>query len=86
MWLLPLEPSEMYCIAAIAFSSAVLLLYHYKYDPDKRIERFYFKTSKIEYAIFRFAYVILITSAIMCVRHLIDGIVKRMKASYSART
>ena len=76
---MPLDINEKYCIAAIAFNATVLILYHYKLDPDKRIERFYFKNSKAEHAIFKLCYYILIVSLMMCARHLIESVIKRLK-------
>jgi hypothetical protein len=65
----------VYAIAVALTTGLILFLYNFKLDPYKNIERFYFKNSKVEYAIFKFTYAIIMLSFILSVRFLIMKLV-----------
>lgn len=59
-----------YSIAAALVCGSLLYAYHFHLDPYKNIERFYFKRSKTQYAIFKLAYTTILLSTILSVRFL----------------
>ncbi len=61
----------VYAIAVAITTGLILFFYNFKLDPYKNIERFYFRNSKTEYAIFKFTYAIIMLSFILSVRFLI---------------
>ena len=60
------DETAIYCFIIVV----ILVIYHFYVDPDKDIERHYFKTSKVEHALFKLAYYIILVSLILCVRYL----------------
>jgi hypothetical protein len=61
----------LYAIAVAITTGLILYFYNFKLDPYKNIERFYFKNSKVEYAVFKFTYAIIMLSFILSVRFLV---------------
>lgn len=68
----------VYAIAVALSTGLILLFYNFKLDPYKNIERFYFRNSKVEYAIFKFTYAIIMLSFILSVRYIIMKLVVRI--------
>lgn len=60
-----------YSFGAIVVCGVTLYIYHFHIDPYKNIERFYFKTSKVEYAAFKIAQSVLMLSLILSARFLV---------------
>jgi len=61
----------VYAIAVALSTGLILLFYNFKLDPYKNIERFYFRNSKVEYAVFKFTYAIIMLSFILSVRYIV---------------
>ena len=61
----------IYCFIIVIINGLVLLYYHFKIDPYKDIERHCFKNSKLNYAIFRFVYLIILFSFIFSLRYIV---------------
>lgn len=66
-----LDETGFYAFAIVTFNSILLLMYHFKIDPNKKIERFYFKKNKIEYGLFKAAYFIILVSFILSLRYVV---------------
>jgi hypothetical protein len=69
-----MDETTLYCIIIIIINSIVLLLYHFRIDPNKDIERYYYKKDKIQHCCFKLAYLIILLSLIFSIRYLLyDG-------------
>lgn len=65
----------IYSVAVALATGLILVVYNFRLDPYKNIERFYFRTSKVEYAIFKFTYAVIMLSCILSLRYIIVTIV-----------
>ena len=61
----------LYCFFIVVFNAVVLAFYHFRVDPNKDIERHYFRTNKTHYAVFKLAYFTIMVSFVMSVRYLL---------------
>lgn len=68
---MPIDETIIYALAIVVFNSVLLLYYHFKIDPYKKIERFYFKHNKIEYGLFKASYFIIIASFVLNLRYIV---------------
>ena len=64
------KPTIIYAVLVALSTGMILLIYNYKIDPYKNIERFYFKKSKAEYAIFKLTYALILLSCILSTKYL----------------
>lgn len=60
-----------YAVGAMVVCGILLLVYNYYIDPYKNIERFYFKTSKTQYILFKLTYAVILFSFIVSARFLV---------------
>ena len=60
-----------YAVGTVTVCGLVLLVYNYYIDPYKNIERFYFKTSKPQYMLFKLTYAVVLFSFIVSARFLV---------------
>jgi hypothetical protein len=75
------DETLIYC-GTIFISTGILLgLYHFYVDPNKDIERHYFKNNKIEYSIYKLAYMIIFFSCIFSIRYIIYELFSFMSGS-----
>ena len=58
-----------YCFVIVIFNAMVLLVYHFKVDPYKDVERYYFQSNKLHYCVFKLAYSIILISFIFSLRY-----------------
>ena len=65
----------IYSVTVAFITGLILFLYNFRLDPYKNIERFYFRTSKVEYAIFKFTYAVIMLSCILSLRYIIVTLV-----------
>lgn len=65
----------VYAIAVAVTTGLILFYYNFRLDPYKNIERFYFRNSKLEYAIFKFTYAVIMLSFILSLRYIIMKLV-----------
>lgn len=65
------DETMFYCFIIVVFNATILIIYHFKVDPNKDIERYYFKTNKYHYSIFKLAYFIILVSFIFSIRYII---------------
>lgn len=65
------KSTVIYAVLVALSTGMILLLYNYKIDPYKNIERFYFKKSKAEYAIFKLTYALILLSCILSAKFLV---------------
>ena len=61
----------IYSVTVALATGLILFLYNFRLDPYKNIERFYFRTSKVEYAIFKFTYAVIMLSCILSIRYIV---------------
>ena len=60
-----------YAVGAGIVCGLLLFVYNYYIDPYKNIERFYFKTSKPQYILFKLTYAVIFFSFIVSARFLV---------------
>jgi hypothetical protein len=65
-----LDETLIYCFIIVVFNATLLILYHFHIDPNKDIERHYFKKCKIQYGLFKISYFIIFMSFILSVRYI----------------
>ena len=64
----PATETMVVCVVVVIVTSIVLGLYHFKIDPYKDAERYYFNNEKITYAVFKLAYYVILISLIFSLR------------------
>jgi hypothetical protein len=76
-----LDETLIYCFIIVVFNAILLSLYHFHIDPNKNIERHYFKTCKIQYGLFKLAYFIIFISFVFSARYIVYELFSFMSAS-----
>jgi len=70
----------IYSFIIVVLNGVFLSLYHFVWDPNKDAERYYFKTCKIQYSLFKMSYLILLFSFMFCARYILyEMVFVRMK-------
>lgn len=72
-----MEETIIYCIVIIIANGLMLSIYHYWLDPEKDIERYYFRQSKISYCVFKMSYLILLFSFVFSLRYLLGNFISQ---------
>jgi hypothetical protein len=68
-----MDETVVYCAVIAVANAIVLVMYHFWLDPNKDMERYYFRSCKVRYTIFKMAYFIIMVSCVMSARYIIYG-------------
>ena len=74
------DPTTRYCLALVAISGAVLWVYA-RQNEYNNIERFYYRTDRLQYGLLKAAYFVIFASFILSIRTLIVNAYNGAKAS-----
>lgn len=74
-----MDETILYCIVIIVANGFMLSIYHWILDPEKEIERHYFRQSKISYCVFKMSYLILLFSFMFSLRYLVTEFISSYK-------